>query len=75
MECVYDEYFANGQDCERNLECDDCEIRERVREILLSIHPCPVCPECGDRILKAGHCHNEYCSIRRKHERERLWKK
>lgn len=23
------------------------------------------CPNCGDRILKPGHCHNPYCKLRR----------
>jgi len=26
----------------------------------------PVCPDCGDWISKAGHCHNEYCNSRRR---------
>jgi len=39
MKCIYDEYFTNGQECEKDLECDECEYREKVREILISIYP------------------------------------
>ena len=42
MNCIYGEYFANERECEQDLNCDECEYREKVREILISIYPATI---------------------------------
>ena len=37
--CMYDEYFTATKTCDRNFACDECEIREDVRRVVLSYCP------------------------------------
>jgi hypothetical protein len=39
MKCIFDEYFEEGKECERGLQCDGCDVHTNIKcivEIILS---------------------------------------
>lgn len=30
--CIFDEYFTDGKECNRDYDCDFCEIKEELRK-------------------------------------------